>query len=150
MAPGHEPAALALLAEVAATSGPFFTMHISPYDPLWASLRAQQPTDVTPPAGPIMMRAANLEVLRPVLAEIVEDEGGVLETGMSGPRVVVEGATLSCSWSRLLALAYDGRDLGPWTAEGLLCIEPDTDDAQAALAEVLPPRLAGRRPTDAF
>jgi hypothetical protein len=59
-------------------------------------------------------------------------------------------ARLTCSWSALLALAYDGRVLCRWIDEGVAKAQPDDRRTRAVLNEVLPQRVAGRRLTDAY
>ena len=148
--PGADDEALALLGHVAGLSGPFFGVYITPQDPLFALLRPLGPVDVSPEPGPLMVRAANLDVLRPVLTDLLAGLGGQLAEVAGEPVLSVDQVRLTSSWSRLLSLVYDGRQLDEQLDGGLLHLTPDEPAAREAMAELLPPRVASRRPTDAF
>lgn len=146
--PGHEAAATELLARLA--DGGRCAVKITPNDRLRPELEGLDPEDDAGPEAWVMVRAANLEALRPRLAALVEAGGGRLDEDAGDAVVITRVGRLRLGWSALLALAYDGRRLPELLAGGAAELRPDTAAARLTMSRVLPPRIAGRRPTDAY
>ena len=147
--PGATREALALLSWLAGRTGARFAIRIQRRDPLFPLLWPADPTDATPPTKPVMVRAADLDVLIPVLTEIVEEQGAELTAGDEAV-VSQHGAVLRASWSQLLALTYDGRRLREMAQAEKVRVQPLDEEAMATMQRVFPARVSGRRPTDAY
>ncbi len=148
--PGAEDAAAELLAEAAGRSEPALQVAITPHDPLAGWLDQHGAEEVGEPPRPVMIRAGSPAVLQPILAALLAARGAVLEELGPLAQVRVDGARLTCDWSHLLALAYDGRTLRRWRVAGRVTVHGQRKGTVAALQEVLPERAAGRRLTDAY
>ncbi|MCC7491631.1 MAG: GNAT family N-acetyltransferase [Fimbriimonadaceae bacterium] len=148
-APAAPEAALAVLAGIT-WNAPDPVLHIAPDDPLWALAAPLVTADITPPPDPVMLKAARLELLRPLLQGILHAAGAELDGDAAGATVRGEGVVLRLSWSHLLALVYDGRPLERWVAAGLVGCQPAGSAALAVAAGWLPLRASTRRATDAW
>ncbi len=147
--PGAEREAVSLLS-AAANGASEVLVHTAPHDPLAPALAALGAAEATPEPMAVMLRVADEAAVTAFLADLVGSAGATLTPVASGARVTAGEVTLTGSWSHLLALAYDGRTLPAWVAAGRLRLSPDTAAARDAVATVFPPRIASRRPTDAF
>ena len=148
--PGHEDAALALLRLVAVRCAGAVQVAVGPEDPLASLLAQHGAADAGEPPRPVMVRAAEVGVLEPVMADLLGRRGASLSHCDGLVRVHADGARLTCDWSHLLALAYDGRILEGWVAEGRVSAGPTVERALDVFAAVIPARAAGRRLTDAY
>jgi predicted N-acetyltransferase YhbS len=145
---GAEPEAWALLADEARRAGPRFSILITPRDPLWPALERIDPADVAPEPTAFMVRARPGRRLTEVLTTVLAAGGATLAPDRDEAILRLGAARLTTDWHRLLALVYDGRVLEEWVRQRHARIEPN--QAAADFAELLPPRQAGRRLTDAF
>jgi len=148
--PGCDDAAGELLAEVAQRCDETLQVAITAQDPLSPLLDDYGGTEVGEPPRPVMLRAAETALLLPVLQELLALRGAVTESLGPLVQVRVDGARLTCDWSHLLGLAYDGRSLPNWLDEGRVTLNTRSEAAVQALQAVLPARAAGRRLTDAY